>query len=214
MRQKNGLSAETKEAIGIYVDMLCKNSKNTSDVLDTVTSYFRQFSEALFEGCRQLEIKAITPLKSPESLIDELTDGKTLAEIYGITPKQLSLGYEKAVKLMQNGHYEEAKSSFFFLVTLCPIVDDFWMGLAHSFFHLQDFAAAEYAARQVIAIAPQKCDGYLCIARMLCERHEYNQALDFLDASVLLFSDKKNEPWVQKLVNALTLAKEEVKKLR
>src|SRR3954451_19513616 len=88
----------------------------------------------------------------PAEKVDELTNlakefaqGRTLADIHGLTPEDLEAIYSVAFNLYNNQRYDEAVKVFKFLCLHDHFQEKYWMGLGATHQMMKDFKLASSA---------------------------------------------------------------------
>jgi type III secretion system low calcium response chaperone LcrH/SycD len=96
--------------------------------------------------------EGIENLKTPEVIRKYIDQGKSLQEIIGYSDAVMDELYQSACTVFRTGHFQEAQDGFLFLTTLNPYVYAYWLGLAMSYQHLEEYEQAILAYECAIAI--------------------------------------------------------------
>lgn len=124
-------------------------------------------------------------LKTPEVVRKYIDQGKSLQEIIGYSDDVMDELYQSACMVFKEGHFQEAQDGFLFLTTLNPYVYAYWLGLAMSYQHLEEYEQAILAYECAIAIHQEKPAPYFFVG--VCHQliGETQQALSNLDKAKL-----------------------------
>lgn len=103
----------------------------------------------------QLSDSFIQKLQDRNALQEELQAGKSLGELVSFSEEAMQHFYEAAYQLYQSGRDKEAADAFFFLCTLHPAVQVYWLGLGMAEQCLNRFEEALSAYAMASLLEPQ-----------------------------------------------------------
>jgi type III secretion system low calcium response chaperone LcrH/SycD len=86
--------------------------------------------------------EAIARMQRPGFLEKALSEGKTLQEIIGFSETTMEKFYQSACVMFHEGRFKHSEDAFTFLTTLNPNTFAFWLGLAMSYHHLEEYEQA------------------------------------------------------------------------
>lgn len=146
----------------------------------------------------------------PLAFMQALDEGKSLQELFGFSVDAMAGFYDAAHSLYENCHFPEARDGFFFLVTMAPRVNEFWLALAHAYISCKEYDSALQASNHVIELAPHLAVGYLTSARAYLEIKKLNDAQAVCDQGLSLALANRGIPWAEELGTMLEEAKRQI----
>ncbi len=115
-------------------------------ILNLVASLAKEemygFTREQIDELGQLVAVAAVIREHSSKFMDEMAEGKSLKELFGVTDETLDLLYRGAKYLYENQHYFEASTAFSILTLLDPRIHLFWMGLGTAEYLQERYEAA------------------------------------------------------------------------
>lgn len=180
-------------------------------------TYHRGYAILFKELERSLKADALDPFRSkvsniklledPMAFMNFLSSGHSIYELLGFTPEVVSRFYEVAHSLVEAKRYEEARDSFYFLVTIAPMLWEAWLGLGYCYAQCKEPNAAIQACCQAVDIMPTKPDAYLTFARVCIEMQDFEQAKKICDVGIAYAKEHHDLPWAKELIDYMEEAK-------
>lgn len=137
----------------------------------------------------KLSKKARQKLKNKKLLKKELAAGKTAQEVLGFSDLTMAKFYGAAYKLFEHKRFKDSANAFLFLVTLNPLIQDYWLGLGMSSQMYGDYEAAVDSYEMAAMCDVQTPIPYFYLAKCLFAMHDRESALQALDLAVEYAND-------------------------
>lgn len=93
-------------------------------------------------------------LDDSDTFLSQISEGKYIYQILGISDAALINFYKAAYDLAQNKDYQKSRDAFFFLISIAPDVADFWLGLSICTTQLKEYEEALEASLRTIELNP------------------------------------------------------------
>ncbi|MCE5295209.1 MAG: hypothetical protein LLF94_11455 [Chlamydiales bacterium] len=145
-------------------------NKLRQEVRDSMIAFQQKFQRGYENISQWLEAKNIENpeisqdnlliLDDSDKFLSQISEGKYIYQILGITDATLINFYKAAYDLAQNKDYQKSRDAFFFLISIAPDVADFWLGLSICTTQLKEYDEALDATLRTIELDPACCPAY------------------------------------------------------
>lgn len=161
----------------------------------------------------QPRITNLSLLDNPSSLIDSMSEGRSLYELLGFSPEALSTMCSAAHRMIEQNRVQDAKEAFFFLVTIAPESGACWHALGYCYGKCHEDDAAVEALVHAVELMPQDTNCYINLAHIFIKKQDFQQAKKVCEVGLLLTSQNPTAIWAPGLERALDETNREIEHL-
>lgn len=128
--------------------------------------------------------KLLSKLQDKTWIKKQLIKGKKVHQILGFSDAVMDIFYDKACGLYKNSLFSDSADAFFFLVTLNPYNQDYWLGYGSSTQRCEDYDRAIGAYEMAAICQLENPIPYFHMAKCLFAIHERESALQAIELSL------------------------------
>lgn len=128
-----------------------------------------------------------------QRFIDELSAGKTLQDMAGISDATIEKLYQAAKQLYEQKRYQEAADAFGFLTMLNSEKYAFWLALGNSEYNLKNYEAALFAYAFACRTNPEDHLCHIFSCRCYEELNDLDNAKNALELAIYVLGDNPDQ---------------------